>query len=84
MRILISGALVMAGPFFAGFQGGAHAKDNNPVVTLQPMTGAHLPAGSQVSSERLRAMDLKIQEKLRARQQAPTNQTKPLSEGEQR
>ncbi len=74
MKALMSGVLVMAVPLLAGLSGGAAAKD--PVVTFRPMQDAHLPAGSQISSERLRAADIKIRAfkaKLKQRQQESPN-----------
>lgn len=75
MKTLISGVLVMTAPLLAGLPGNATAKD--PVVTLQPMQDAHLPAGSQISNERLRAADIKIRAlkaKLKTQQQAPKDE----------
>ncbi len=87
--LLVPGALVAIGLLFGALPAGAQAKD--PVVILKPMDNSELPAGSQISEERLQETKTKIQElkAQRARQlqsqeqEASPQEALPKPEGEQ-
>ena len=87
IKALIPGALVAALLLFGGLPAGA--QDKQPVLTLQPMENSDLPAGSQISEERLQETQSKIQElkanlkaqQLRKQQQQQQQEAQP--EGEQ-
>ncbi len=54
------GAVGAVGLLFGALPANAQAKD--PVVSLQPMENSDLPAGSQITEERLQETKTKIQE----------------------
>ena len=82
--LLVPGALVAVGLLFGALPAAAQAKD--PVVILKPMEDSDLPAGSQISEERLQETKTKIQElkAQRARQlQSQEQEASPQTEAPQ-
>ena len=82
--LLVTGALVAVGLLFGALPAAAQAKD--PVVILKPMDNSDLPAGSQISEERLQETKTKIQElkAQRARQlESQEQQQAPQTEAPQ-
>jgi hypothetical protein len=82
---LIPGTLALVGLLLAGLPANAQSKE--PAVTLKPMEDLHLPAGSQISEERLKQMDVKARAykaRLKAQKLESSKKTLPNSDGEQR
>ena len=57
---VVVGTLVVAGLLFGGLP--AAAQNQEPVVILKPMEDSDLPAGSQITDDRLQETKTKIQE----------------------
>ena len=80
---VVVGSLVVVGLLFGGLP--AAAQNQEPVVILKPMEDSDLPAGSQITDDRLQETRTKIEEykaNLKAQQLRQQQQQQAPQEGQ--